>query len=124
MEPVQPSLEIEVNDITIKENQIFTDNILKAHSNDQMNILNIQTSCFAYWKVFEKRFVDYCELVILRKLVYYYQKDLGLMLEKKFSPSTTSDLFITEDCTITKKRHDIEESMKNLELAKEKLSQI
>jgi GTP-binding protein EngB required for normal cell division len=122
---IQSETEIEINDIKIKECHLFTPNVLKAHANEDMNNLNIQISCFAYWKVFEKRFVDYCELILLKKLVFYYVKDLGLMLEKKFSPSSSNgEVFISEESSITKKRHAIDASIKNLELAKEKLNQI
>jgi GTPase SAR1 family protein len=121
----QKHVEIEINDIKIIDSHIFTQNVLKAHSNEDMNNLNIQISCFAYWKVFEKRFVDYCELILLKKLVFYFEKNLGLLLEKKFSPSSgNGEVFISEDPGITKKRHIIEESLKNLELAKEKLNLI
>jgi hypothetical protein len=113
-----------IDDISILENELFTPSVLNAQSNDDLNAVNIQISCFAYWKVFEKRFVDYFQMIILRKMVYFYQKNLGLMLEKKFAPNISKDSYINEDTEITKRRHDLETSIKNLEMAKEQLNTI
>ena len=113
---------VNINDIKIKEEELFTNSIINSKNNPE--IFNIQISCFAYWKVFEKRFADYCEMIILNKLVYFYQRRLGLMLEKRFSPSITKENYITEDISITRRRHEILDSLKRLESAKENLGLI
>jgi hypothetical protein len=115
---------IELNDIKLSENDIFTTEILNSHSDEEMNILNIQISCFAYWKVFEKRFVDYCQLIILKKIVYFFRSELSLHLEKKFSPSSEEDDLITEDITINNKRKEIRRSLNNLEEALLELNKV
>ena len=113
---------VEINDIKLKDEEFYTTCMMSSHSNDDINVLNVQISSFAYWKVFEKRFVDYTQKVILNKLVYYYTRELALILDKKFSPSSGyENNFITEDFSITKKRHEIGESIKNLEMAKNEL---
>lgn len=114
---------MEINDIKIPYDDFFTSVMTDNHNSEEMNILNIQVSCFVYWKVFEKIFVDYAQKIILSKLVYYYASKLDLLLEKKFSP-TANENYISEDLSITKKRHDINTSIENLEQAKQELNKI
>jgi hypothetical protein len=115
--------DVEINDIKIPFDKFFTDVMTESVSNESNHVLNIQISCFSYWKVFEKRFIDYSQIFILRYLLYYYVKELGLILEKKFSP-VVNENNITEDFSISKKRHEIITSIENLEVAKFELSKI
>jgi hypothetical protein len=122
--PVSVSTDYEFNDVKFSEKEFFPNHHIMSSDNDVISVMNIQISCFAYWKIFEKRFVDTYQNIILRKLLYFYDKELGLMLEKKFSPSVCKTNFITEEVSITKKRNDIEESLERLNLASDELTMI
>jgi hypothetical protein len=114
----------EFNDVILKENEFFPSNVIISHDNNVLTVRNIQISCFAYWKIFEKRFVDTYQNIISMKLVHFYVKGLGLMLEKKFSPSVCKTDFITEEVSITKKRKDIEDGLNRLNHANQEISMI
>lgn len=116
---------IEFNDCKILESELFTDNVMQSKNEKDNSILNIQISAYAYWKVFEKRFVDYYQMIILNKLVFYYKKELALLLEKKFSPSSNTDSnWLSEDPIIAKRRSEIRKSLQALESAKDEINKI
>jgi hypothetical protein len=93
-------------------------NFLKAHYNDDMAVVNVQISCFAYWKVVEKRFVDYFHVIILSKLVFKF-RELSNIFDKKFAPNTNEQAknWIREDAAVTTKREKIEKSLEAFEEA-------
>ena len=68
---------IKINDISLSfdPEEISEGKMFKAHTDNEMSIQNIQISLFAYFKVFEKRFVDYFNLNILNYLVYYFSQN-------------------------------------------------
>jgi hypothetical protein len=115
---------IEIDDLLIPERELFTSSMINSSNNDDQNAQSIQIACYAYWKVFEKRFIDSYQVIILSKLVYFYQKNLALMLEKKFSPNSTKENFLMENLEVTKKRKDLDISIRNLEQALEELNLI
>ena len=82
------------NDIIDHEIHIF----LEAHYDKEMCVVDSQISCFSYWKVFEKRFVDYLHMTIITKLLFDLKKFTN-HLDKKFSPSSNEQAFkwINED---------------------------
>jgi GTPase SAR1 family protein len=91
---------------------------LKAHYNHDMAVVNVQISCFAYWKVVEKRFVDYFHMIILNKLLYKF-REMSNIFDKKFAPNTNEQAknWIREDAAVTTKREQIEKSLDAFEEA-------
>ena len=89
---------------------------LKAHYDKDMSVVNVQISCFAYWKVVEKRFVDYFHMIIVSKLLLYF-KCLPTIFDKKFSPNSNelSRTWINEEETTTTKREKCEKSLRAFE---------
>ena len=61
-----------INDISFTNNYLNSGNIYKAHFDNEMGVQNFQISLFAYFKVFEKRFVDYFCLSIFEHFIYYF----------------------------------------------------
>lgn len=112
---------IELNDCKIEKKVLMSPDIMNCHSDQEMNVLSIQISCFAYWKVFLKRFTDYCNLIILQKLIYYFRYKMAAHLEKKFSPNqneeSENNQYISEEPAISQKRKEIKRSLENLENA-------
>lgn len=115
---------VEIDDLVIPEQELFTPSMMNFSTGDDQNAQSIQVACYAYWKVFEKRFIDTYQVIILSKLVYFYQKNLALMLEKKFSPSTSKENFLMENLEITKRRKDLDSSITNLEQALDEINNI
>lgn len=115
-----------INDNQVDYNDIFTTNVLKYHNDDddEMCILNLQVACFAYFKVFEKRFVDTYQMLIMNNMIMYHQKNLAIIIEKKFSPTVTHANYIEEDPSILQKRQNLQNSITNLEVAKDELNKI
>ena len=59
-----------------KESEKIDDEIekfVRSHYDKEMSVINIQISCFSYWKVFEKRFVDYFHMTVISKLLYDFR---------------------------------------------------
>lgn len=88
--------------------------------------LNLQIACLSYWSVFETRFLDYLELIILKKMVFFFHENLEDYLDKTFSPSSNklSQEAIKEDSGITSKRKTIERSIKNFREAIEEFENL
>ncbi len=114
---------LEINDCKIAKNIFMSSNVLYSNSNSDQDLIvfTIQVSCFAYWKVFQKRFTDYACLIILSKLIYHFRDEMAKYIEKKFSPTdddeSENNQYLMEDTSILLKRKDIRQSLENLEQA-------
>jgi len=115
-----------INNFSISRNYLIHNNVLRGKSEKDSIILDIQITCFSYWKVFESRFLDYYHMIIITKMVYYFRDNLEINIEKKYSPAASqvaSDC-LTEDVNISKRRIGYLKSMTALEKAKEELEKI
>jgi len=108
-----------------QKHQQVINQFIKAHYDKEMSVINVQISCFAYWKVVEKRFVDYFHLTILSKLLIYF-KDLPNIFDKKFAPNTNEQakMWICEDPALSSKREKIEKSLEAFKEAAEQMNKI
>ena len=82
-------------------------------------ILNIQISCFVYWNIFKKRFLDYYFLVIQKNYINYFNAKFDnnnsfLAKLDTFSPgrSERGKKLLCEDPRITTRRVEIIKSLK------------
>ncbi len=112
------------NDIVIPEDQMKDIYNLKKNP-PKLNILNFQISCFAYWYIFKKRFLDLYFLILQKHYVLYYKEKFESILEYTFIPSTDQgkDL-INEDPKVKRRRDEILKSIEAFEKAESELTKI
>ena len=100
-------------------------NFMRAHYNNDMSTITMQISCFSYWKVFEKRLVDYLHMTIISKLLLDF-RSLESVFDRKFAPNTNEQAFkwMSEDRSVSNKREKLEKSLKAFEEAQELIRKI
>ena len=100
-------------DSTIILKSPFVKQIRTEPKEQEQWCLNLQFACLSYWIIFESRFLDYLEMAILNKMVYFFQENLEDLIEKKFSPITNkfSDRAMEEDASITSRRKKLQGSI-------------
>ena len=115
-----------INDISFTNNYLNSGNIYKAHFDNEMGVQNFQISLFAYFKVFEKRFVDYFCLSIFEHFIYYFDDGFLSYLSKKYSPDpeNISYKWISESENISYQRLFLNTSLSKMEKALEELNKI
>ena len=94
--------------------------LISTVNENQTNIENIQLSCYTFWKIFERRFVDYLNMIIIHEFVYNNRDNLNTILDKKFSPGSSEEAqkWICEDKTISNLRENLERTLAALKEAK------
>ena len=107
-------------------NAFLSSQFLKKTSESDHWCLNLQIACYSYWVVFETRFLDYLEMFILKKMVYFFQENLEDIFDRKFSPASNqiTQQYLSEDPTITNKRKKLATSIKSLTDAKKELEKL
>ena len=105
--------------------EVEIEKFVRAHYDSDMSTMTMQISCFSYWKVFEKRFVDYLHMTIISKLLLDF-RTLESIFDKKFAPNSNEHAFkwICEDHSVTLKREKLEKSLKAFEEANELIRKI
>ena len=117
---------VETFDISISEAKLFSKNVMQSQTDIEHVILNIQISCFAYFNIFQKRFLDHYFLVIQKQYVYYLKNGIVPVIEKEFSPAASDrgKKLISEESKITKRREELIKSMKAFENAEIELNKV
>ena len=117
---------VEINDCKILESEIYSRKILESQSDLDMAVVNLQIACFAYWKVIEKRFLDYYHNKLVIELVFYFRDKLRAHLHELFSPilSEIGRGLICEKKDITTRRAALKTSSERLRKAEEQLRMI
>ena len=106
-------------------NDVELEKFMRAHYDNEMSTITMQISCFSYWKVFEKRLVDYLNMTIISKLLLDF-RSLDSVFDKKFAPNSNEQAFkwISEDRNVSNKREKLEKSLKAFEEARELIRKI
>lgn len=117
--------EIKIYDCEFISKEIFSLNVLNAITEEEIYVLNLQISCYAYWKVFQKRFVDYYQLIILHNFLTFYHKNLTKTLERIFNEKflIENDLIVERE-DIAEKRLGINSRLLALENAQREINKI
>ena len=117
---------VETFDISISEAKLFSKNVMQSKNDIELIALNIQISCFVYFNIFQKRFLDHYFLVIQKQYVYYLKNGIVPVIEKEFSPAASDrgKKLISEESKITKRREELIKSMKAFENAEIELNKV
>lgn len=92
-----------------------------SNSNDL--VIKTIARCTTYWHLLSKRFVEYFNLLIISKLIKYFEDNFTVEIEKKYNPySEFGSKFIYEDSMIIEKRKINEENLKKFKEAYDEIS--
>lgn len=113
---------VEINDLKIKASILYS----YENMNGDNNPINFQIICFSYWNILCKRFLDYSQLILMNTFIIYFENELGLILDKLFSPNIDKNNIelIYEDISISSLRNKLKHELINLEKALEKINKI
>lgn len=111
-------------DIEVNNKILFGKHIIKnVKSNKNCN--KVMISCFSYWKVLSKRFIDYFSKLAISKFVKYFDEEFSNDIEKKYTPYKDTGLrLIFEEKSIQIQRKKNQKSLDNFKKALEEIKNI
>lgn len=117
---------VEINDLKIKASILYSHENMNSKLDDNNNPINFQIICFSYWNIVCKRFIDYSQLILMNTFIVYFENELGLILDKLFSPNIDKNNIdlIYEDISISSLRNKLKHELSNLEKALEKINKV
>ena len=116
--------DLRICDFVLDQKEIALSHLINPVTVNCKDVVKQQISCFAYWKVIEKRFCDYFDIYVIGNFCNFFSKNLVNIIDTKYSPYRTNTVYIDESISIKSERRTVEESLKNLLMAEEDIKKI
>ena len=126
IDPTELAYNIDICDFSIPSNFLFSQKNLNAEQDIDLAVLNLQISCFCYWRVVEKRFMDYFHAKMIKNFVGFFKNKLKTHLCDDLSPIFNESVksLIFETSSMATERNNLKKSIEDLSRAKTDMESI